>query len=445
MVYILYPNKKYDNLKTNTLSKGVGKIMTHSRILATYLIETPYPLEEAAEVLAGEQSSGTFLELPGETEELKEKHRAQIIEIKQLESVSSPSLPGSKGPKGKQVTHYHRGEVVLSFPFENVGPSIPNLLATVAGNLFELEEFSGIKLIDLELPYEFTEVYKGPKFGIEGTRKLADVYNRPLIGTIIKPNIGLTPDQLRIIVRDLAMSGIDFIKDDEVNGNPPYFPLQERVKVVMEEIERAADHTGKKVMYAVNITDDIENLIPNHDLVVEAGGTCVMVSINSIGLTGVNYLRKHSEVPIHGHRNQWGMMSRSPLLGMEFSAWQKLCRMVGVDHLHVNGLNNKFFETNESVIQSAKSCLTPLFGGYQAMPVLSSKQWAGTAVPTYEKLQTTDVLHIAGGGIHGHPGGTVAGLKSMIQGWEAAIQGKELDDYAKTHPELKQAIAAFSK
>jgi len=419
--------------------------MNKSRILATYLIETPYPLEVAAEVMAGEQSSGTFLQIPGETDELKEKHRAQIIRITQLEPVTEPSLPGSKGPKGQEISQYNRGEVVLSFPFHNVGASIPNLLATVAGNLYELEEFSGLKLIDVELPDEFTEVYQGPKFGINGTRKLVNVYDRPLIGTIIKPNIGLTPDQLREVVRDLALAGIDFIKDDEVNGNPPYFPLEERIKVVMEEIERAADQTGKKAMYAFNITDEIEHLHRNHDLVAEAGGTCVMVSVNSIGLAGVAYLRKHTSLPIHGHRNQWGMMSRAPLLGMEFPAWQKLCRLAGTDHLHVNGLNNKFFETNESVIQSAKSCLSPMFGGFEAMPVLSSKQWAGNAIPTYEHLGTTDVIHIAGGGIHGHPGGTVAGLKSMVQGWEAAIKGRKLDDYATSHPELKQAIETFSK
>ncbi|MGG0716247.1 ribulose-bisphosphate carboxylase large subunit family protein [Robertmurraya massiliosenegalensis] len=418
--------------------------MGDSQIIATYLIETPYPLEVAAEVMAGEQSSGTFIKLPGETDELKEKHRAKIISIKPLETVSSPSLPGSKKVSRDEIGKFYRGEVVLSFPYHNVGPSIPNLLATVAGNLYELEEFSGLKLLDLELPSEFTTVYSGPKFGIKGTRELANVFERPLIGTIIKPNIGLSPEQLRIVVRDLAKAGIDFIKDDEINGNPPYFPLKERIRIVMEEIERAADHTGKKAMYAVNITDDIDNLIKNHDQVVNAGGNCVMVSINSIGLSGLAYLRKHSEVPIHGHRNQWGMMTRSPLLGIEFIAWQKLCRLAGVDHLHVNGLENKFYETNDSVIRSAKSCLEPMFDGNQVMPVLSSKQWAGTAIPTYHSLKSTDVIHIAGGGIHGHPDGTVAGLKSMIQGWEAAMQGRSLEEYAETHIELKQAIEKYS-
>ncbi|MBP1934549.1 ribulose-bisphosphate carboxylase large subunit family protein [Ammoniphilus resinae] len=418
--------------------------MSQARVLATYLIETPYSLEYAAQVMAGEQSTGTFISVPGETQEIKEKFGARVVEVQELESSETPSLPGFKLPKRvNEKPVFRRGLVTLSFPFHNFGPSIPNLLATVAGNLYELREFSGLRLMDLDLPFEFTEVYLGPKFGIEGTRKLAGVYGRPIIGTIIKPSIGLSPEELRPVVRELAMAGLDFIKDDELNGNPPYAPLQQRVKVVMEEIERVADITGKKVMYAFNITGDIDELKRNHDLVYDAGGTCVMVSINSVGLPAVAHLRKYSELPIHGHRNQWGAMTRCPLLGMEFRAYQKLCRLVGVDHLHTNGLNNKFFESNESVLNSVNDCLTPMFGGLTVMPVLSSGQWAGMAVESYTKMQTIDVMNIAGGGILAHPGGTAAGVKSMIQGWEAALSGISLEEYAKTNTELRQAIEKF--
>ncbi|MCY9002380.1 ribulose-bisphosphate carboxylase large subunit family protein [Peribacillus frigoritolerans] len=420
--------------------------MSQDRVLATYHIETPYNLEYAAKVMAGEQSTGTFITVPGETEELKDRFAAKVVSIEELEVVSTPTLPGSKLPnRSNGSISYHRGRVVLSFPLHNFGPSIPNLLATVAGNLYELREFSGLRLMDLELPNAFMEKYPGPQFGIEGTRKLANVYNRPFIGTIVKPSIGLTPDDLRVVVRDLALAGIDFIKDDELNANPPYAPLKERVKAAMEEIERAADKTGKKVMYAFNITDDIDQLERNHETVVKAGGNCVMVGINSIGLAGVAHVRKFSEVPIHGHRNQWGAMTRCPQLGMEFTAYQKLCRLAGVDHLHCNAIDSKFYESNESVIKSVKDCITPMFGGYTAMPVLSSGQWAGTAPITYASMETIDVMHLAGGGIIGHPGGSEAGVKSMIQGWEAAVSGVSLNEYAETHIELKQAIEKFGK
>ncbi|UQZ81788.1 Ribulose bisphosphate carboxylase-like protein 2 [Paenibacillus konkukensis] len=411
-----------------------------SPIVATYLLETAFSLEQAAEIIVSEQSTGTFMPIAGETESLKERHRARILSIQPLESSPFPSLPGAKIPSGSKG-EYKRGIVQIAFPYENIGPSIPNVLATVAGNLFELEELSGIRLIDLELPEAFSERYEGPRYGIGGTREMTGVYGRPIIGTIIKPNVGLPTEQLRLIVRELASAGIDFIKDDEVHGNPPYAPLEERVKTAMEEIERAADRTGKKTMYAFNITDDIEPMLRHLETVQRHGGNCVMVSINSIGLAGVAHLRKHAQVCIHGHRNQWGMMSRYPYLGMSFAAYQKLCRLSGVDHLHVNGLNNKFYEDNASVIDGVRGCLTPIRDeSDRVLPVLSSKQWAGSAPQTYRELQTVDVMNIAGGGIHGHPGGFGAGFRSFVQGWEAALAGVPLEEYAAGRPELRQAL-----
>lgn len=417
------------------------------RVLASYLIETAYPLDYAAEVMAGEQSTGTFVKVPGETAELKEQHGARVVSITELEKVKHPSLPGSRIPNQKKwaASEYQRAIVVLSFPYDNFGPSIPNLLSTVAGNLYELGEFSGLKLIDIELPQDFAEKYPGPQFGIAGTRKLTGVEKSPLIGTIIKPSIGLQTEDYKPIVRQLAEAGIDFIKDDELCANPAFAPLEQRVKVIMEEIERAADRIGKKLMYAFNITGDIEELRRNHDLVLEAGGTCVMVCINSVGFAGTSYLRKYSQLPIHGHRTQWGAMSRSPLLGMSFTVFQKLARLAGVDHLHTNGLDNKFSEDNDTVVQAIKDCLTPFMGGYEVMPVLSSAQWAASAIPTYDAVSTTDVIHLAGGGILAHPSGSAAGVLSMRQGWEAAVKGIPLGDYAKQHPELEQAIKKFTK
>lgn len=421
--------------------------MESKRVLATYLIETAYALDYAAEVMAGEQSTGTFVKVPGETAELKQQHGARVVSITELEKVKNPSLPGSRIPKQKEgaALEYQRAIVVLSFPYDNFGPSIPNLLSTVAGNLYELGEFSGLKLIDIELPQDFAEKYPGPQFGIAGTRKLNGVDKGPLIGTIIKPSIGLHTEEYRPIVRQLAEAGIDFIKDDELCANPAFAPLEQRVKVIMEEIERAADRTGKKLMYAFNITGDIEELRRNHDHVLEAGGTCVMVCINSVGFAGTSYLRKYSQLPIHGHRTQWGAMSRSPLLGMSFTVFQKLARLAGVDHLHTNGLDNKFSEDNDTVVQAIKDCLTPFMGGYEIMPVLSSAQWAASAIPTYDAVSTTDVIHLAGGGILAHPSGSAAGVLSMRQGWEAAVKGISLDEYAKQHPELEQAIKKFTK
>jgi 3-oxoisoapionate-4-phosphate transcarboxylase/hydrolase len=414
------------------------------KVQATYLIETPHSLEHAAMVIAGEQSSGTFVSVPGETDELKERFGAQVLQIKPLGSVRAPSLPGWKPPRPAGAeSEFRRGEIVVSFPLHNFGTSLPNLLATVAGNLYELQELSGIRLIDLELPPAFAERYPGPGFGVDGTRKLVQIYERPLIGTIVKPSIGLSTSDLQGVVRDLAIAGLDFIKDDELHADPPYAPLAERVPAVMAEIERVADQTGKKTMYAFNISGDVDHMLRAHDLVIKHGGTCVMISVNNVGIAALAHLRKHCALPIHGHRNNFGAMSRHPFLGIGFTAYQKLFRLAGVDHLHVGGLDSKFYQTDEEVAQSITDCLTPLFGNYRVMPAISSAQWAGSAVKTYAETRTIDVIHLAGGGILGHPDGAAAGVSSMRQGWAAALAGTPLDEYAATHPELRAAIGKF--
>jgi ribulose-bisphosphate carboxylase large chain len=366
-----------------------------------------------------------------------------VERITELDAVDRPSLPGSKPPRGSGPTiRSRRAEVVLSFPLENMGPSLPNLLATVAGNLFELREFSGLKLVDLELPPAFAQANPGPQFGVEGTRRLAGVQGRPIIGTIIKPSVGLAPEETAALVQALIEAGLDFIKDDELMANPPHSPLERRVGAVMRVVRSYADRTGTKPMVAFNITDEIDAMLRHHDAVLAAGGTCVMVSLNSVGLPAVAHLRRHSRLPIHGHRNGWGIYSRHPYLGLEFAAYSKLWRLAGVDHLHTNGLRNKFCEADDSVVASARQCLTPLFGR-RIMPVLASGQWAGQAPETYRRLGSADLMYVCGGGIMAHPGGVAAGVASIRQAWEAALAGIALEEYARDHSELRQALERF--
>lgn len=413
-------------------------------IIATYLIETRHPLDRAAAMMAGEQSAGTFVKVPGETPELVENHGAKILEITPLETVETPSLPGSKGPKGSPDAPIQRARIKIAYPFVNVGASLTTLITTISGNLYELGPFSGLRLLDVDIPPEFGEVYQGPQFGIEGTRRLAGVYDRPLIGTIIKPSVGLSPDDTAALVKTLCDAGLDFVKDDELQTNSPHSPLAERVKAVMRVINDHAQATGKKVMYAFNITADQDDMLRHHDTVLEHGGTCIMVNMLALGTAGVYQISRHSQLPIHGHRAGWGALSRHPLLGMDYVAFQKLMRLAGVDHLHVNGLRNKFCEPDDSVLASARACLTPMFRENDtAMPVFSSGQWAGQAPDTYQALNSTDLLYLAGGGIIAHPSGPAAGVASLQQAWEAAMQGIELLTYARDHRELYQALEMF--
>jgi len=416
------------------------------RIIATYWIETAFALESAAATMAGEQSTGTFVRVPGETEELREHHAARVESIRELQAATTPSLPGSGTPKNWDGVR-RTAEVTLSWPLENMGPSLPNLLAAVAGNLSELKQFSGLKLLDISLPPAFLEQYQGPQFGVSGTRVYTNVYGRPIIGTIIKPSVGMGPEATAAQVKTLVEAGIDFIKDDELQSDGPHCPFKERAEAVLAVINNHADKTGRRVMYAANISGEIDEMLDRHDHLVRLGGNCAMVSMNSIGLPAMKVLRKHSQVCIHGHRNGWGMLGRSPAIGMSFVAFQKMWRLAGIDHTHVNGLNNKFCETDESVIASARECLTPMFAppnkGCEVMPVFSSGQSAKQAPGTYAALGSTDLIFAAGGGIMAHPQGPSAGVRSLQQAWEAAVESIDLAKHAENHAELRAALGAF--
>ncbi|MEM9474944.1 MAG: ribulose-bisphosphate carboxylase large subunit family protein [Pseudomonadota bacterium] len=412
------------------------------RIEADYVIETAFDPRAAAEVMAGEQSSGTFVKVPGETAELKARSAATVDKLTVLESVGEPGLPGARRPDGAQIQRAH---VTLSWPLANLGPSLPNLMATVAGNLFELGQFSGLRLLDIRLPKAFAERYAGPQFGVAGTRELTGVSEGPVIGTIIKPSVGLDAGQTAELVKTLVEAGIDFIKDDELQADGPACPFEERVGAVMAVINAHAEETGKKVMYAFNLTGEMDEMRRRHDLVRESGGTCIMASLNSVGLTAFIELARISDLPIHAHRNGWGALSRHPLLGWSYVAWQKIWRLAGADHMHVNGLDNKFCEPNESVIASARACLTPMFerAPCLSMPVFSSGQSALQPPETYRRLGSADLIYAAGGGIMGHPDGPAAGIEALRESWHAAMAGIGLSEHAARHPSLAAALKAY--
>jgi ribulose-bisphosphate carboxylase large chain len=408
------------------------------RIHASYWLETPDDPARAAEVIAGEQSSGTFLALANETAELKSRSGARVERLELLDVVDQPSLPG----RYKAGARFRRARLELSWSVDNMGLSLPNVMATVAGNLFELQCVSGMRLTDLRLPTAFAQASPGPAFGIAGTRRLAGVAQGPLIGTIIKPSVGLNPEQTAAEVRQLLAGGIDFIKDDELQADGPHCPFDERARAVMREVNAATERLGRKPMYAFNLTGDLDEMQRRHDLVLSLGGTCVMVSLNSVGLVGLRELRRHSQLPIHAHRNGWGYLSRHPALGWDYAPWQQLWRLAGADHLHVNGLGNKFSESDTEVAAAAQAVLRPIWkdAPMAAMPVFSSGQTGLVAAATHAVAGGTDLIFAAGGGIFGHPGGVAQGVSALRQAWDAAVAGVDIHAHAERHPELKAAL-----
>ncbi len=414
------------------------------RVTATYEIESPVGIAQAASVLAGEQSTGSFGKIALETDELRARVGARVEEAEVTEVRPVPSLPSrSSGDT------YERGTVKVSWPLDNFGTVLPNLMSTIAGNLFELAELSAVRLTDLSLPQAFGATNPGPGFGASGTRAALGGLHGPLIGTIIKPCVGLSADDTAGLVKTLAEAGIDFIKDDELQANGPSCPFPERVASVMKVLNAHEDKTGKKVMYAFNITDEIDQMWRNLELLSEHGANCAMVCMSSVGLSGLRAVRDRSSHIIHGHRAGWGLFSRSPDIGISFPVWQKLWRLAGADHLHVNGLASKFTEPDTVVAESARSVQSPVFndGGpaYSAMPVYSSAQTIWQIEPARNLLGNDEFIFCAGGGIMGHPDGPASGVVALRQAAEAARESVSLEKKAIQCKELQAALQTYKK
>ena len=413
-------------------------------VRCTYYLESEIDPQKAAAIMAGEQSSGTFLPVPGESARIRERHAARITDVQEL-GFCRPSLPSRANPEKVRAAL-----VTVDFPMENVGTDLATLQTAVAGNLFELGDLYACRLQDIALPEDFVAAHPGPAFGIEGTRKLISDVQGVMVGTIVKPNVGLSEEEFRLVVRELAMASIDLIKDDELMTDPAYLPLERRIAVATEEIRAAEQVTGHSTMYAFNITGDLAGLQKRHDTVVEAGGRCVMLNIPVMGLPALALLRSFAEVPIHGHRAGLAATMRSKALGMDYRVWQQLARLAGADHLHASGLGSKFYELDEEVAANIRSLLEPLGQTIAPLPVLSSGQNVTTPGPTFDAVGSTDLMMLAGGGVAAHPDGPGAGVRSLRQAWEAAVDGIPLktaaDELAATGDNaLQHAVQTFAK
>lgn len=406
-------------------------------IRVKYRLETSGNIESVANKIASDQSTGTFTELPGETEVIKLQCAARVEKIELLPKTDTSSFPNQDddGP-------YNVANVIISYPLEAVGTDIAALQTIAIGGVFAVRGLTGIRVLDIEFPQAYS-CHPGPQFGISGTRELLNLKNGPIFGSIIKPSLGISPKDTAQIVSKLCYAGIDFIKDDEKLMSPAYSSLADRVKAIMPVIHDFQQKTGKRVMYAFGISaGDPDTMMRNHDLVVEAGGCAGVININSIGVGGMTFLRKRSKLCLHAHRNGWDMLTRHPTLGMEFKAYQKIWRLLGVDQFQINGIDAKYWEPDESFIKSFHDLNLPIFSKRDCpLPVVCSGQWGGQAYETYKRNgRNLDLMYLSGGGIHGHPMGMEAGVKAIRQAWTAASEGIDLNTYAKEHIELKTAL-----
>jgi ribulose-bisphosphate carboxylase large chain len=422
--------------------------MDDQTIEASYLIETPLDPAAVAAIMAGEQSSGTFVRVAGETDELRARAAANVLAVEEIEAVAEPSLASAYLERKGATGPWRRAQVRISYPVANVGANLPTLASTVAGNLYDLGEVTGLRLVDVAVSQAYRARFEKPRLGVEGTRRRLGVEGRPIFGTILKPNVGMSPGEIADLVALLCEAGVDFIKDDEICADPDHAPLAARVPAVMAKVRAYRDRTGRDVMVAFNVTDETDAMRRHADLVEREGGSCVMASLNWCGLSGTQTLRRSTPLALHGHRNGFGAFARHPMLGIGFDAYQALFRLAGVDHMHVHGIGGKFSDAASEVEQAARRCLQPLAtdapdASDAVLPAFSSGQWAGTLPRTAEAAGSADFMFMAGGGILAHPEGPAAGIRSLRQAWDAIVDGTDLSRAAMNKPALAAALSFF--
>ncbi len=397
-------------------------------IMALYYVEGPASMTKMAEESAIENSTGTWTLVGYETVQVRKEYGAKIFRV-----------VGSEG----------KGYVHLAFEASNYDPEIGGincLLSDIAGNIFDMNILDNVKLLDLNFPKYWLEAYKGPKFGIEGTKRLAGISkeNRPVIGAITKPNVGLDAKTYARLAYETALGAIDFIKDDEALVSPKYCPIEDRIAATMEAIDRAKQQTGKDVLYAVNITTRQDKLLELADKAIQAGANHLMVCGPYVGFGGLQALAEDEsvKVPIHCHRVGHAAFTRNPKHGIDVALWSKLMRMCGADQLHIGSVEGKFFYDKMETQRTINTLRQPLHHVKPTMPCSSAGNRPANIGVSVQTLGT-DMMFLAGGGIHGHPDGSTAGAKAMMQAVRAALTGMPIDEAAKKHPELQRALPAL--
>ncbi|PTD93810.1 ribulose 1,5-bisphosphate carboxylase [archaeon SCG-AAA382B04] len=305
-----------------------------------------------------------------------------------------------------------------------------------------MSDFRNFRVIDLELPKRIVSRFNGPNFGIEGVRKILETEKsrRPHLGTIVKPNVGLTPSEFQDIVYEAAAGGVDFVKDDELLVDPDYCPIEERAAAASEALDRGEDETGRRALYACNITDRADRIVDTAQDAIDNGAPCLMVNVITAGFSALRALAEANlDVPIHVHRNFHAAFTRDSKHGVKMRVIAKLVRMAGGDQLHTGTAAGKM-EGQRGEVRMINDFLRGDWHGLKTtFPVASGGIHPGLVKRNIEVLGN-DIVIQAGGGIHGHPDGTRSGAKAMRQAIESSMKGRSIEDYAETHEELKKAI-----
>ena len=406
------------------------KIKDEDYIIATYYVELMQneSIVKKASAFAVGQTLGTWIPVPGIDDAMRERHMGKVVNIY---DIPPADLEVSGDEKRKYL-------IQTAFPIENFGNQFPMMLTTLVGN--DASTSIQTKLVDVQFPKKFTAGFRGPKYGIEGIRKLCDVKNRPLLLNMIKPCTGITPEAGAGIFYETALGGVDLIKDDELLGNPAFSEVSKRVSEYKKAARRAFEATGHKTLYVVNITDRVRNMLNNAKNAVELGADAIMINYSAVGYDVLNYISESIDIPILGHYAGAGLFYESGFSGISSHlVTGKFPRLAGADMVVINtpygGSNLKY----QKYLSTVQQLILPFYDLKPVFPAVGGGVHPGM-VERYMSDLGADIILASGGAVQGHPMGAAAGAKAMRQAIDAVVEGIKMEDAANRHGELKCAL-----
>ena len=376
------------------------------------------------ERLAREGSTSSWMEVGEETPELRDRLMSKVLNYFEI--------PARKG-KRKAI-------IQLGFPTAawDVNVNVPMLLLSVAGNCFAYAK--KVRLLDIYVPQKLAEKFQGPKFGIPGVRQILGVHDRPLLLQIIKPKMGMTPQETANQVYQSALGGADLCKDDEMCSELANCPFEARLEAVLKALEKAERETGHKTIYMASITDEVDRVVEKARKACDMGATGLLLAY-SAGPSVLRLLAEDQKVtaPILLHVSH--LMALLPRIN--FPVLAKLCRLCGADMMLTPSIwSSVQVASAEECLRTSQTMLAPLYHIKTTFPMPGGGIYPGSVPPLLEE-NGTDMIFMAGGGMLGHPMGYTAGARAFRQAIDAAMDGIPLGEYAGDHAELRAALETW--
>lgn len=392
-----------------------------SELIATYIVHDEQNPEKKAEEIALGLTVGSWTNLPELEQSQLRKHKGRVV-----------SIEGLRSDKEEQSL------IRIAYPTINFSNDLPAILTTVFGKL----SLDGkIKLIDLQFEQELKGKFPGPRFGIDGLRERIGVYNRPLLMSIFKGVLGKDLQFLAEQLKQQALGGVDFVKDDEILFDNDLTPFTKRIAAGKKVLQEVFEQTGHRTLYAVNLTGRTSQLKTKAKKAAELGADLLLFNVFSYGLDVLQELREEDEIalPIMAHPAVSGALTSSAYYGLSHSLLLgKLLRYAGADlSLFPSPYGTVALEKAQAL--SIANELTKEDGFKRAFPVPSAGIHPGLVPLLVHDFGIDSVIN-AGGGVHGHPDGARGGALAFRQAIEVNLQGRSLAVGADSYSELNKAL-----